>query len=654
MATRWCDHGAYAAYAAIPTWGVPQEGDGLAKAVAAAASIAAISFSAPPTSGVITVFGVTITLTSVLSQASANVAADNLATSINAMQTVVAASVSSSTPQLRNLVYARGPSAGAPAGTCQIMTRVGAVSLNHPNANCLITTTFNNVSSSAGSHQFSGGVSGCYGYWYNNTAVIWPQAIVGMGYGLFSSTLQPLAGVPEAGDYVKIRSNKTLTLYGAIVANISIKSNGTALNPVIYDFDDGTEWPADGFEPLFVMLPIVNVGGAFTVGSSTGINIVKGKRYTNGNSVIFRQAGNGTLNTGLTINIAAMPGRMEYWTFDWATSGTGGLILAGSSQAVLSQQSYWLGCEFAHARNSSFIALGSNAFGVTLDRCIFNNSGSVGANIVGIISSNTTTTGLFYLIAPVFTGFIVGSQLLSVGPLVSTSASSLLNIVLKDPTWGNVSARGPYLAASTFPIFISRMHTMFASGSVGAQEMVLDTKQGFMEWNASRAQPTLNAKLRDGVTPMSWRFVPTTNAASVSFMVPFELPQLVRINELPTAQRTFTFEFCIEQSLSFHNGNIWPFIEYTLADGSVYTIDGYDPTNSALTPSTAAWSNLVGGQVTYVDGGTIYHNRFKRVITTPAGKNPALGCEIVVTWRIAGSAANLTQGGFIDPEYTLS
>ena len=109
MSDFYVDHGVYAsALGTTPTWGVPQEGDGSAKDAATAASIGSVLFGSVPTSGTISVCGVSISTTGVLSAGSVDAAANALASNINATTTAVAAGVAAGLPQLRNLVFARG------------------------------------------------------------------------------------------------------------------------------------------------------------------------------------------------------------------------------------------------------------------------------------------------------------------------------------------------------------------------------------------------------------------------------------------------------------------------------------------------------------------------------------------------------------------
>src|SRR5881275_2475567 len=271
--SRWCDHGAYGLLAvavpALADWAKPQEGDGLAQAPSTAVGTAFISFSAVPTVGAspsIVVCGVSFaTLTTLTAAASSGAAADALATLINSSTTTVSAAVSSSTPRLQDLVYARGPTNGAPAGTCQIMMRVGAPALDYANnPNCCITTTnVNNVSSTTAQQQFAGGVSGCYGTLVSlgagTSTGVAPSSVsmfksgYGVGaYGLWGVSQRPLAGLPQVGDRVRIRSNKKLDPFSTGMA-MQVTNAATANSPTVYEIDWGSNtvngvqgaWPQD-------------------------------------------------------------------------------------------------------------------------------------------------------------------------------------------------------------------------------------------------------------------------------------------------------------------------------------------------------------------------------------------------------------------------
>ncbi len=186
----------------VATWGECQDGDGTAK-TAATPSTAEIVFTGVPSSGSIYVLGVVVTATWATS---ADNCANLLATAINALTTTAVGPASFTTrSQVRNHLYARGPANGAPAGTCQVMTRQG--SADHAGLICF-THTLNNVSS-AGTVNFSGGTGGAWGWLMNHASTIWPSAIAQDQYGLWASAFS-YTGSVSGGDVVKVRSGKTI------------------------------------------------------------------------------------------------------------------------------------------------------------------------------------------------------------------------------------------------------------------------------------------------------------------------------------------------------------------------------------------------------------------------------------------------------------
>lgn len=251
MADFYVDHGAYAtALGATPTWGVPQEGDGSTKDAATSASIGSVVFASVPTSGTISVCGATVSTTGVIGAASVDAAANALATNINATTATVSTSVAinagSTANQLRNFVYARGPSGGAPAGTCQIMMRVGSTTLNYAeNSAAQIATTF---SAAPTITQFAGGTSGCWGWLVQtqllgvaNSIVLWTYGILHRNGTVTKSGSSAVYTLTEM-DTVWCRNGKNLVMPNQN-AHLNLRQSGqTSLCLVV---DTNTVWTGD-------------------------------------------------------------------------------------------------------------------------------------------------------------------------------------------------------------------------------------------------------------------------------------------------------------------------------------------------------------------------------------------------------------------------
>lgn len=271
MADFYVDHGAYAtALGATPTWGVPQEGDGSTKDAATSASIGEVAFAAVPTSGTISVCGATVSTTGVIGAASVDAAANALATNINATTATVSTSVAinagSTANQLRNFVFARGPSGGAPSGTCQIMMRVGSTTLNYTeNSAAQIATTF---SAAPTITQFAGGTSGCWGWLVQtqllgvaNSITLWTYGILHRNGTVTKSGSSAVYTLTES-DTVWCRNGKNLVVPHQN-AHLYLRAGGqTSLLLVV---DANTIWTGD--DPSGV------VKVARTIGNSENSNI---------------------------------------------------------------------------------------------------------------------------------------------------------------------------------------------------------------------------------------------------------------------------------------------------------------------------------------------------------------------------------------------
>lgn len=251
MADFYVDHGAYAtALGATPTWGVPQEGDGSTKDAATSASIGAVVFASVPTSGTISVCGATVSTTGVIGAASVDAAANTLADNINSATTTVSTSVAinagSTANRLRNFVYARGPSGGAPAGTCQIMMRIGSTTLNYAeNSASQIATTF---SAAPTITQFAGGTSGCWGWLVQtellgvaNSIVLWTYGILHRNGTVTKNGSSAVYTLTEM-DTVWCRNGKNLVIPHQS-NELYLRAGGQT--SLLLAVDDGTKWAGD-------------------------------------------------------------------------------------------------------------------------------------------------------------------------------------------------------------------------------------------------------------------------------------------------------------------------------------------------------------------------------------------------------------------------
>lgn len=650
MAIKYCDHGAYGAYAAIPTWGAAQDGDGTAIGVGTP-STASVVFTGIPSSGSIFILGVVVTATWATS---ADNCANLLATAINALTTTAVGPASLTIKsQVRNHVYARGPANGAPAGTCQIMTRQASAS--HAGL-VAFTHTLNNVSSAA-TVNFAGGTGGCWGYLFNHAATIWPQAVAIAGYGVWAAAM-PYAGALLAGDIVKVRSNKTVALGNNPTMTTAPAAMGTLSNPIRFDIDNGTEWPADGATPVLQFNCTASAGGGygFTFGSATSISSflhIKGVTYPSGNKNLVFSAS----TTGAQINIAYqnvslnMPARFE--NVEWQALGTPATTsstvtatgLNNSSNAY--QSASFVNCRFVWpGQSTAIINMGNGGYSYRADfyGCEFVATAMVTAATFCITLFNNNTHRLL-LDSCKFTGFVTGSRLFA----ASSTTTGNNTAILRNCALGNVNTLGPNTLTSASGEMEAGERGVFITSQYGYHEFVYERAgRVYVEWVYAKQRPTLNATLHDGLTPWSIYAVPTTVAAQIGKHAPVEIPiickQIPANADLVQGARTLTLNFLLESTVTWTKRDISVVLTYSNTDGTVAIFDTYDPDASALDASTASWSALAWGGLSW--------NRKQFQVTTPTAVLPSSQIGVVVRFHTAATAD--TTGVIIDPEVLVA
>jgi hypothetical protein len=131
-------------------------------------------------------------------------------------------------------------------------------------------------------------------------------------------------------------------------------------------------------------------------------------------------------------------------------------------------------------------------------------------------------------------------------------------------------------------------------------------------------------------------------------------PRIAKINSLADGARTFALQLCISDALSWTKRDVSMRVVYKDVNGDMVTLDTLDYAAGALTSSSETWSQESGGKVTYSDGGTLYHNKFKLEVSTPSGKNLPAGAEVGVYFRVHNTVANSTQYLFVDPDVSIA
>lgn len=653
MADKYCDHGAYGASNRlglnVPVWGVPQDGDGTVKTPSPASGTSFISFSAAPTSGTISVCGVTVSTSGVLNAASADAAANALATNINATTTAVATGVSANLPQLRNLVYARGPSGGAPAGTCQIMMRVGSPSLDYANnAACLIATTFNNVSSSTANHQFVGGVGGCWGWVWNLETALGAASSISIGsYGLISSK-RPIGGAVNNGDVVHIRAGKFVTFTSGTSITTGMYNCGTQQTPVEFRVDDnGSVWVEDaGLNLAFE----INYGN-YTTGTQNLVHsfhpssyiIFSGAEYANGQRN-WRWISTSNSNFNYFCSLNWLPSPVLFRNLHIEDMG-----LSSNNAAIRLMQ-------YGNNLDSTKPAVFENCFiGLARNRVIeFRNANYRGklrfvnchvdmklasTPAAEVIRMTSGGLNIVEIVGTKFTGFVPGSTLF-------TPSGKLMFYILNSEL-GNVTNVGCSVRGRTFLLNSEDAWANQIVNSATKGWFYYENNLGMVSWNPTANQPVLSALLIDGVTKTSLLASTTTDNTLLSVISPFRVPPIVKVNTLGDTAVRYSLEFLADKTLDAPNGRtLWIECLYVDSDG-VHRVES--TFGGAVNGSFADWYP----QDSYGDpffGSTTYNKHCIVGTTKHPVKNNS---EVTFVVCVSQPMANLTQGYFFDPSPSM-
>ena len=664
MADKYLDHGAYGASNRLgldtPAWGVPQEGDGTAKTVAAASGTASISFSAVPTSGTFSVCGVTISTTGVLNAASVDAAANTLATNINATTTAVAAGVSANLPQLRNLVYARGPSGGAPAGTCQIMMRVGSASLDYANnATCLIATTANNVSSTATNHQFAGGSGGCWGWFWNETLLGVASSIAIGVYGPMSANAL-IAGSIANGDVVHIRAGALINFSSGTLPITAHRAYGVDSNPVEFRIDNGTQWTADAGLNKVLEIRLSHPSSGMSWAASLGNRaqtylILRGQKYANGlRNFKFSFLSATTFNYSFTISVIG--GLISFYCTEFYDAGTGTatngrLIIANNSASYndIAHATVFNDCLFWSKRandtfNRHMLESVNYIARVIFRNCEFRHEDQTSPLSPVFNFNNSAAHIMLELYGCKFTGYLNGSQLITSGSLVPVTAV--------DTVFGGISRPSAASLNSADLSWSAPIRSASCVTSKGKRDFYYENPQAILQWNSTANQPVLNAVGPDGTTKLSIRVQPSTVASLVSKAKPVDLPRIAKVNSLGSSRLRVTLEFLVDSSLPvWTTEDVFFSASYETPAGTLISDSTETPLSNgvSLPASTSTWYPENGSAEPFFGAATYV----KRKLVLETSQAVAAGSEVSIFVNVARNTVNSTQFLFFDPDPVL-
>lgn len=651
MADYYCDHGAYPAYAAIPTWNTAQEGDGKAPGLATPA-IASFLINAVAVAGnTIAIAGVT--LTAVASGATAaqfnvgastSAQADNIATAINAATATVGASVATGTPQLRNLMYARGPSGGAPADTVQIMTRCGSADFNHAsNSNMAL------ASSGWGTPptitQFSGGASGAWGYLIN-AAALWPSGVAAGTYGAWrsGSGAQPMHGPSTLSlyaDTVFVSCNgQTITM----PSNTSVTLNRDGAN---YVYEDGSGAVAAWTGRSGVLTYAQVISGANVVSRRpTGSAVRISERVmTHGRFVITVDLGTtlGSFYGPVCADTAGAEHLFEnlkliYTNISTATahqfitiSNSGKVCLRGGSVTYPSN----LVPNFIYCNTSAWQELHVENFDIIY-------TGSPPAPTAALLAISNTPSNSRYVFKNVRNiGLPAPQKLFS----LTTPASTPIVLIGDSCEGFDVPATlvGFSATSKTYPDSMLYMNLYNMGPKRG---MTFEAPEGYVQWWSGQDFPTLSALLPDGSAwSLRYRWLSSTTLA-ICDARPF---QIWRASEtvVGAGYQTITFNVLLDPATASQvsKGHIAVGASYVsnVTSGRKYAHSAECTTKNALAASTAAWAL-----------GATYngYTKAKVVLTLPDAIKQ--NTEIEYSLYALRPAPSSDQYVFVDPEPVLS
>jgi len=618
---------------AVSTWGVCEDGDGTAK-TAATPSTADIVFTGIPSSGAINVLGVAVTATWATS---ADNCANLLATAINALTTTAVGPASFTIKsQVRNHLYARGPANGAPAGTCQVMTRQGSAS--HDGLICF-THTLNNVSS-AGTVNFIGGTGGAWGYTSNVASVMWPSAIAIDQYGVWAATPY-FTGSLLPGDVVAVRSGKTINRLLSTSTTRTMSAMGSETAPVTFEIDDSTEWPADGVDPVLKISSVIagNYVCYHTATTSTYASI-DAKQYASGQkNLVYENLHTATDGLGETRLATGYPVRYKnilYWGNGVAKTHQGMFPIASGGVISAGVQTVFENCWFSTDAQSAPVYSSHNAGGSLLIGCTFEQRAPTTAQSPVLALMTFINTSRYTFIGCDFKGFVSGSRLHTAAGWPETCNVNFINC-----DFGNVTERTGVLPLLNQPNTRS-FSTVSGSSSRGLRDFFIETIQGSAEWNSSKGYPTLNATLLGLTTKWVIYAVPSTWETNLGKTSPFCLPSINKWNTLDSGSRTVTVNILLESTNGWVKNDISCVLTYTNSAGDFVVADSYDPAGGALTASSATWSS------TSYNGQTWTPLEFSMVVDLKKDT------EVTAIVRLHSSVANNTLGVFIDPELVVS
>lgn len=644
----------YQAYADTPTtWGVPQEGNGKA----ASASSASVAIAVIDCTSAVAVAGNTLVIcgaaaiTCVTSGAAANqfnagtgaTLATNLAASINAATSTVAAAASALTLAIQYFLYARVNPGNS--SQVQIMTRCAGSDMNNATNGTMVITNNTWTGGTAPIYtQFTGGVDGPWAYYINSTTVF--GKTIGL-YGLraaapptpYNPTLPPSGATP--GDYIEVRcarSSSPITL--SISTSVAFSATCPSNRHFLFD-STGSTWPGDSGQ--FTL--------SLTQSAAANVNILA-------NGIVRETARS---KSGYRVYYSGVSGsNCQYSTA--AGSAGYGLIQENvcfeeaNSNSVLAYQyiSGWSYRPIFVAKNCTYkFKSGHSVF--------ISATNSIGGAVVYFLNGDYQWSGLsgdvpglvdfggLAVQGPVVVEVIGGT--ISTGPYGVTSGLKVgsISFTSAGSSGSRFIFRLPGLKSPAFGFTANQYPAEGEWVDPGIDKgFRYDKAQFVVDWlpNASPPYPSLRTftpsgkgqSVRVGWYNISgWGASGTNSYALLPEPLTFEL-----YNRLPTASRTLQFDFLAETiylsgMYPLSKAHVGLLIRYQDGSGTTYyestlQYQGCLDTNggSALATASSTWSNILTGfqamMISYTPAN-------------PIGQNTTISAQLVLAGTPTGNTS---------------
>lgn len=628
MADRYCAHGEYT-YSATPTWNVAQDGDGLDTGIATPA-IASIVFSAAPSSGTITLCGTTVSTTGVVGAASADAAADALAANINA--TTANAVTLFNAYQLRSCVYARGPSGGAAAGTCEVMSRAGSATLNSQTA---FAHTLNNVSAN---NAWAGGASGAWGYYINDNTigVIWPQSLAKWTYGCYAGT-PGLIGSISSTDKLIVKGN------GALISSNGAENYTLTTSQRYTVFDDGTTWSGVNSGFTIRLTSYGSGGGIITTGSTGSWAVFQGRskysltiEFTGNSQFSYLAAGNNGQTGNYLVAVNVLFRRV---------SGTG-QFYAGIVQAT-SQALYYRDCKFENLLSTTWTPVQNNVAGnyhstrLILEDCEFTNPNLVGSPAAGVYINALAFTGPNVLCMRRCTCDVAA-------PPANITSSSYVQAVIEDMVGFSIpTALAGFIGTYSGPN-ADDVRAILMQNIGPNKDFRFEAPGGLVDWLSGQGYPTLDSYLPNGTL---WSYRIRWGNSGSRLYDPYQILTFSKTNIVSTGAKVLSLELLLDSTYaaSITDAHIAAVFTYINSSGDMVTEttfagweDWLTDTGTAIPSSSASW-----------DLGS-YTGHVARKLELTTTQSVLVDTEIEVSVLLFKDAPTAVQDVFVNPEIGMA